>query len=648
MNDTSFEFSKKTELDQKPLDVLQKKSTRLILVALLSIVMPLSLWGLATWTYGRGLDNLRQQLDSRMNLYSSNIVSEVEKYEYLPVILARDPLLQIILHGKRNAKQVDEANRHLSAIRETTQISAVYVMSAKGITLAASNWEEEASFVGKNFRFRPYFKNAMQGKVGHYFALGTTSKIPGYFLSYPIEDKEGIKGVVVVKVSVARLEKSWARAKEEVVITDNNGVIIISSADEWKFRTFDKLDVDVRKGLLASRQYSNAPLRMLQSGRKRIIDKDTVRLSIRHPLKNSTYGNVQDSLKWEDIYLRSRPVLGTDWTIHYIFRESQLREDVIENLVIAAFTWLIAILTFLYFLQRRNMVQNRLNFQIRHQKALEEAAVELERRVERRTQALSQANTDLEKEIKERLKTEENLYMAQDELVQAGKLAALGQMAAGITHEMNQPLTAIRSYSDNATVLLERNRIKDVQSNLLQISSLCDRLAKISGQLKLFSRKAPSTIDPLSISKVMDEALTLFKNSAQLDTVVIHNDIQDENIMVLGEMIRLEQVILNILRNALDAMNDITDPTIWISCSIKNRRVAIHIRDNGSGLKDKDMSFIFDPFFTTKEVGEGIGLGLSISSRIIQDFGGVLKASNHIDGGAIFTIDLLQQANPNG
>lgn len=648
MNDTSFEFSDKTEPDQKTQDLLQKKSIRLILVGLLSIAMPLTLWVLATWTHGRGLDELRLQLDSRMNLYSSNIVSELEKYEYLPIILSRDPILRKLFDGTDTLKQIEEANRHLSAIRQTAQVSVVYVIAPNGTTIATSNWEEETSFIDKNFRFRPYFKNAMEGKIGHYFALGTTSKIPGYYLSYPIENDNGVNGVVVVKVSVARLEKAWARAKEEVVVTDRNGVIIISSADEWKFRTFEKLDKSVRKSLLASRQYSNAPLLSLQSGRRRIIDDDTLRLSIRHPLKRDSYDDVKDAANWEDVFIRSRPVLGTDWTIHYIFRESQLREDVIDTLIISAFAWLIAILTFLYILQRRNMINNRLIYQERHQKTLEQAAIELERRVERRTQALSQANKHLEKEIKERLKTEEDLHMAQDELIQAGKLAALGQMAAGITHEMNQPLTAIRSYSENATILLERNRLEDVQSNLVEISSLCDRLGKISGQLKVFARKTPSIKEPVSLSKVMSETLTLFENSAKLDTVSIHNDIQDSDLMVLGETIRLEQVLLNILRNALDATVDEESPQIWISSLQNNRRVSIQIRDNGPGFKDDTLNFIFDPFFTTKEVGEGIGLGLSISSRIIQDFGGVLKASNHPQGGAIFTIELLQQASVHG
>jgi len=640
MSDTSFEFTASTEFNDKDDDLLQNRSIKILLVILISIAMPLTLWALAQWTHTNSLNDLRRKLDSRMQLYSSNIVSELEKYEYLPVILARDPILKSLFEGEMLDFRIDRANRHLSAIEQIAEVSAVYVMTTQGNTVAASNWDEENSFVGKNFRFRPYFKNAMQGRTGHYFALGTTSNIPGYYLSYPIGDGDKIDGVVVVKVSVARLEEAWARAKEEVIVTDRNGVVIISGRDEWRFRTLEKLRPDLRQSLINSRQYSDAQLIPIETGRERIIDDNTKRIAIRHPLANG-----KDASKWEDIYIRSRPVLGTDWIVHYIFREATLRNDVINTLIIAAFAWLIAILSFLYMLQRRNMINHRLEYQERHRQTLENAAIELEHRVERRTKALSEANKRLEEEIQERHKAEDDLHRAQDELIQAGKLAALGQMAAGITHEMNQPLTAIRSYADNASVLLKRDRLDDVDSNLVQISQLCARLGKISGQLKVFSRKTPSQKEPISLVKVMADTLTLLESSSKFENTQIINNIKDPSISVLGEAIRLEQVLLNILRNALDALADKAGACIWISAHAQGTRMAIHIRDNGPGFEGDDLERIFDPFFTTKEVGKGLGLGLSISSRIIQDFGGVLKAHNHPDGGAVFTIELLQAAH---
>ncbi len=640
MSDTSFEFTASTEFNDKDDDLLQNRSIKILLVILISIAMPLTLWALAQWTHTNSLNDLRRKLDSRMQLYSSNIVSELEKYEYLPVILARDPILKSLFEGEMLDFRIDRANRHLSAIEQIAEVSAVYVMTTQGNTVAASNWDEENSFVGKNFRFRPYFKNAMQGRTGHYFALGTTSNIPGYYLSYPIGDGDKIDGVVVVKVSVARLEEAWARAKEEVIVTDRNGVVIISGRDEWRFRTLEKLRPDLRQSLINSRQYSDAQLIPIETGRERIIDDNTKRIAIRHPLANG-----KDASKWEDIYIRSRPVLGTDWIVHYIFREATLRNDVINTLIIAAFAWLIAILSFLYMLQRRNMINHRLEYQERHRQTLENAAIELEHRVERRTKALSEANKRLEEEIQERHKAEDDLHRAQDELVQAGKLAALGQMAAGITHEMNQPLTAIRSYADNASVLLKRDRLDDVDSNLVQISQLCARLGKISGQLKVFSRKTPSQKEPISLVKVMADTLTLLESSSKFENTQIINNIKDPSISVLGEAIRLEQVLLNILRNALDALADKAGACIWISAHAQGTRMVIHIRDNGPGFEGDDLERIFDPFFTTKEVGKGLGLGLSISSRIIQDFGGVLKAHNHPDGGAVFTIELLQAAH---
>lgn len=614
-------------------DLFRIKSVRIAFGLLVSLIIPISLWVLGSWVHQNELSSLRQQLDSRMNLYASNIVSELEKYEYLPIILSRDPILRSVFEVDASRLEVDRANRHLQAIRDTAEVSAVYIMAPSGVTLAASNWDEEDSFVGRNFKFRPYFQRAMTGEIGHYFALGTTSKIPGYYLSYPVLDNDEVKGVVVVKVSVARLEEAWASSDENVVVSDSNGVIIIASREEWKFRTLDVLNQGVRQQLRESLQYLDAPLAPIQTGRRSEIDKSTYKVSIRYPLDR--YRN-KDT--WTDIYIHSRPVLGTNWTIHYLFEEAKLREQVINYILIGVFFWVIVALIALYVLQRRL-------YQERHRRTLEKVAVELEQRVDRRTKALQEANQHLEEEVLERKKAQDELHMAQDELVQAGKLAALGQMATGITHEMNQPLTAIRSYADNARVLLKRNRVEDVGDNLELISQLCARLGSIFGQLKVYSRKTPSQIQPVAVKKVITDTLNLLLTTTKMEHVAIQNNVPD--LQVMAEAIRLEQVFLNILRNAVDAMENQCDPEIWISASQENGLVIIQIRDNGPGFGETDLAHIFDPFFTTKEVGEGLGLGLSISSRIIRDFGGTLKAGNFENGGAVFTIE-LKQAGENG
>lgn len=620
-------------------DLLNKKSIRFLLIVLVCVAMPLSLWALAHFTWKKNLEDLHVQLDSRLNLYSSNIVSELEKFEYLPALLARDPVLTALFSPYADEIQMDQANRHLEVIRQTAQVSAVYVMDANGTTLVASNWADETSFVGKNFQFRPYFKKAMTGKIGHYFAFGTTSKIPGYFLSFPIEFDEKIVGVVVVKVSMARLEGNWSKSKEHVAVIDENGIIIIASAPEWKYRSFRQLSLRQIEDLRASRQYSNQHLKSIQIAQQSEIHKNTDRLSIKFPLPRA-----EDKKEWEEIYLRQKHILGTDWTINYIYRQSQLTDEVISTVLTGCFVWLIIILSILYGLQKRNLTLNRLEYQEQHRRALEQAAVELENQVQRRTYALQQTNNRLEGEVFEREKAEKELRQAQDELVQAGKLAALGEMAAGITHEMNQPLTAIRSYADNAQILIERNREKDAQSNLREISSLCERLGGITGQLKVFSRKTPSDKAPVCLATVIKDTLTLLKNSQKIDGVAIHNTLDNDQdlsqLRVLAEPVRLEQVLLNILRNALEAIENRDKPQIWISVEQKEKRLALHVSDNGPGLKPEHLTRIFDPFFTTKKVGKGLGLGLSISSRIIQDFDGVLKVENMKNGGARFTIEL--------
>jgi two-component system C4-dicarboxylate transport sensor histidine kinase DctB len=624
--------------DKTTVDFLKNKSNRFLFVMIMLCILPVFLWTIGSWRHAQSLNELKQTLDSELKLFSSNIVSELEKYEYLPILLSGDPLLkQLLKKDTHNKDEIDQVNRHLSLIQNTTEVSTVYLMNKTGLTLAASNWDKEDSFVGKNFKFRPYFKNAMQGGIGKYFALGTTSNIPGYYVSYPLINNNEISGVVVVKVSVARLENDWLNAQKEVFISDRNDVIIISGSTPWKFRTLYPINTKKRDELIQSRQYADANLIPIDRGRETTIDDFTKRLSIRTPTARE--GNAEG---WDTVYLRSLPVIGTDWTIHYVYRQANVRQDVINILIIAAFSWLITVLSILYILQRRSLIASRLEYQERHQRTLEEAAVELEKRVERRTRALSDSNQKLEDEIKERQKAEKDLHLAQDELVQAGKLAALGQMAAGITHEMNQPLTAIRSYADNAKILIERERLTDAQSNLGLITELCARLGKISGQLKVFARKTPSQKEPILLSKIITDTLNLLENSAKLENITITNNCEQNNQLVLGETVRLEQVLLNILRNAVDALSDQNDGLIELNLEHSENRMTLLIRDNGPGFKDNDLKHVFDPFFTTKEVGEGLGLGLSISSRIIQDFGGVLKARNHPDGGAVFSIELLK------
>jgi two-component system, NtrC family, C4-dicarboxylate transport sensor histidine kinase DctB len=290
-------------------------------------------------------------------------------------------------------------------------------------------------------------------------------------------------------------------------------------------------------------------------------------------------------------------------------------------------------------LQRRLALAERLEYQRR-------SRLMLEHRVTERTVELSSANARLTEEVAERERAEEEARRARDDLIQAAKLAALGQMAAGIVHEVNQPISAIRSYAENASLLLERGRIDLVRANLGEITGLTERMAKITRQLKTFARKSSGVVTPVSPRVVVEHALGLLgARTSDLGAEVVF-ELPDKDPLVLADQARLEQVLVNLLRNALDAVATRNNRLITISLGEDEEHVLLSVRDTGPGITEENLPRLFDPFFTTKEVGEGLGLGLSISYGIVQGFGGRIWAGNHPDGGAVFTVALRRAPEP--
>jgi two-component system C4-dicarboxylate transport sensor histidine kinase DctB len=264
--------------------------------------------------------------------------------------------------------------------------------------------------------------------------------------------------------------------------------------------------------------------------------------------------------------------------------------------------------------------------------------LELERRVAERTAELSRSNARLRGEVEERLRAEADLRRAQDDLVQAAKLATLGQTAAGIAHEVNQPLAAMRTYSDNAAVLLARGRTEDAKANLASISALTERIAQITQNLKGFARKASGALGPVPVQASVAAAIALLEHRIRLQGVHVSAGLPEAEIRVWAEQVRLEQVLVNVLQNGVDALRGVAAPEIEVSVEAAGERVAIVISDNGPGIRAEDVARVFSAFFTTKS--DGLGLGLSISQGIAEDFGGSLAYRGHPGGGAVFAMEL--------
>jgi two-component system, NtrC family, C4-dicarboxylate transport sensor histidine kinase DctB len=320
-----------------------------------------------------------------------------------------------------------------------------------------------------------------------------------------------------------------------------------------------------------------------------------------------------------------------DWTVRVLLPTTPFYAQA-RFVTVAGLMFLggVSALTFLFF-QRRAQLAERIALQDR-------AKTELEERVAARTADLARANDLIKTEVEERRTTEAELRRTQSDLVQAGKLAALGQMSAALSHEINQPLAAARNYAGSATVLIDRGDSLRAKENVGQILSLIDRMAAIARHLRHVARKPDAPLQAIDLAAAIDEALALVV--PRLAGVVVTVILGDDLPAVLGGPVRLQQVLANLLSNAADAMDDSTDRRIEITSATTPGRVLLLIRDTGPGVPAPIADRIFDPFFTTKRVGSGLGLGLSISYNIIKDFGGDLKVSNHPENGAIFTLDL--------
>ncbi|HVE07458.1 MAG TPA: ATP-binding protein, partial [Paraburkholderia sp.] len=522
-----------------------------------------------------------------------------------------------------------------------------YIIKADGLCVAASNWRDADSFVGVEYLFRPYFNDGVQGRVGRFFGIGTTSHDPGYFISQPVLRDGKIVGVAVVKLNLEWFQ--GADASEPMLVTDDHGVIFLSSMPAWKYHTVQPLSPAVMESIRHTRQYAQQQISPLPMTIERTLQGDAQIVRI---------GGTRSAPR----YLASSRALGEpDWHLITMSPIDPVDADARYATIITGFGYVSLCLLAFYWRMRRARVREVM----RSRTLLQKAYAELNQRVAERTADLSQANEQLKNEVRERARAEQELRAAHDELIQASKLAALGQMAAGITHELNQPLAALRSFSDNTRVLLERGDQAAAHENLEAIAALTERMGKITNQLKLFVGRARPRNARAPVARALRNVLALLQkrlqgvgvNVTMLDAMTATHasrplrepfDVNAEHpqVVVNCDDLRLEQVLINLLGNALDAVAATPAPRIAIDMEASESSLAITVRDNGPGIAPDVLPRLFEPFFTTKEMGQGLGLGLAISSSIARDCGGLLVARNEPDGGAAFVLTLHRARTP--
>jgi len=587
------------------------------------------LWLTSMFTYQRGLDLLSEKGAIKLELFVTYLQGVLEKYESLPELLAVDNNLVHTLQNPQEKDRIAKLNRYLETINSISDTADTYLMDREGLTIAASNWQAERPFVGRNFSFRPYFEKAMGGELGRYFALGTTSSKRGYYFAYPVRKAGEILGVVVIKINIDHVEQSWGDREDSFLVTDPDGVIFLTTTQDWRYQTIHPLEPGAKKRIVASRRYPNATLTQLSQVREnREKGWQLVQL------------NDASIKKKRDHLLLSRQMTEAGWSVHILTDTLPVRKRVLWVNFMTGGILLLTYLLFLLLMQRQYRLTELARIREKTRRTLQRANEKLEVRVAERTRELTETNKLLVKEIKDRQQTEAKLRKTRNELIHAAKMAVLGQMSAGINHELNQPLAAIRSYTDNGRQFLAKGRLEEALWNLEQIGELTERMAQIGIQLKAFSRKTSGKMYVVPIHGVVDGALEILRPSIRKNDVTIEVSLEPEDIEVRANNLLLQQVLVNLLGNAVHAVEGLERRLVKVHSYIKDERVIITVTDSGCGVEADNLPFIFDPFFTTKKSGQGLGLGLAITDRILREMNGTIRYVEMAEPGACFEIEL--------
>ena len=720
----------------------------------------IALFTVSEYSRENAINALQQRTHADLNRYILTMRQKLARFRDIPQLLSTHPDLVRALRDHANSNDIARANLHLVKVNAILGTRDSYLMDSIGTTIAASNWDGPGSFTGRNFNYRPYFTKAMEGELGQYFALGSTSKKRGYFYAYPVRHRDVILGVIVVKIDLNEIEQDWNEQEIELLVSDEDGVIFISTREQWKFRTLSPLTKTDRKRITASKRYAEQALLPLNITQRSASAGNSEIIRLREPSTKKT----------EQQYLIQSGVVGnSDLNVSILADLESVQRQILVNMLYIGTLYVAIVLLVMVIIARRRIAKQRAQFELRELQALEssgarvkailnntwaglitldttgciesmnvtaqklfayseqelqgrefypllegvEAALYreqinpqrnlstelliegrakcgdgrllpiefvvgnmhqqgglhflitvqditerkeyedqlaqskrlLESRVEQRTTELTSANERLLQEVKQHSQT-------QNELIQTAKLAVIWQMSAGINHELNQPLMAIRGYADNARKFLALEKEQNVDSNLNEIALLTERMAKILHPLKEFSRKSSGLQQNVSVRSLRSGVLAILYPRLQKSKVTVLWPELESDYAVLGDLLRLEQVMVNLIGNAMQAAEgQERQGAAKVEISqypLSADKLCISVKDNGPGIADADLDNIFEPFYTTKKEGQGLGLGLSISQRIIEDVGGELAANNYYSTdksavlGAEFTV-LLQR-----
>ncbi|MDA7424805.1 sensor histidine kinase [Thalassococcus lentus] len=577
-----------------PRPTMPNRLFSLLTVALLMVASVALYW--ASFSYFKAEEI--EKAAARLTLYRSTLTSELRHFAHLPFLLSLDPVV-----GRSLTGTVDpDLDYRLARFAQSAGLDAMYLMDSTGQTIAASNASSPSSFKGQNYAFRPYFQDAMRGELGEFYGIGATTGIPGYFYAMAVRPPgEGTKGVIAIKVDLSALQDTWQASGERIILANADGVVLLASDPQWRYRTLGGLTNDQRQNILASRQFGNEPLEALDW--EFDLNRQTAQVG------------GQDLL-----YLRTAD-LPNSWSLHFFAPDDPAMTR--ASLTTGAFLALV-LLSF------SALQVNRLR---RVRLALRES--------EREETALRHANTRLAVEIEERRLAEQNLQKTQAELERAGRLAALGTLASSVTHELGQPIAAMRNQIAASEMTVGPTPLAD------KMQGLVARMENITQQLKFFSRKGRDSFETCDLRDIISDALELLEPSIEARSATVDASGLNDDTSLFANRLRIEQVVTNIVRNGLDAIEGAPERRIVIRSGTDQDTVWFEVADTGPGLGDKSLEDLKEPFATTRASGNGMGLGLTISAGIVADHGGTIAARSDPGKGAVFRVELPKRQSGN-
>ncbi|WP_424833737.1 sensor histidine kinase [Ruegeria sp.] len=552
-------------------------------VILLLLATILTVWITNNLLTSRFTESTRNRAEVRLALYSGNLLSELRRNAIVPQLLARDPTL---ISALQSSDFTLSTQRLISFVEEIGAASLV-LLDRDGRTVAAT----DRNRIGEGHRSSPYFVDAIRSNSTIFSVIPRESGGYSFVYSRRMEGNSDVLGVIVVEVDLQKFERAWAGISDAVMVTDSTGTIILSTEPQWR-------------GL------------------------DEVSAMLRQPPQGAIQRAIRVTTDWTalppDAYLQGEAVMRMEtripfrgWQMTSFTTFSSIREKVNSVLALEIMGFAILLALTFYALSRRATLRMTL--------------------FQRESAELRALNARLQREIAERERVEKTLEVAEQTLAQSSKLAALGEMSAAVSHELNQPLAAMKTYLAGARLLLRRERAEEALASFGRIDGLIERMGAITRQLKSYARKGADAFSPVNLGEALASALSMMEPQLRQRHVKITQILPEEPVVVMGDRMRIEQVMVNLLRNALDATKSVSEPDVEIILAAGDTAV-LTVRDNGHGIED--IENLFEPFYTTKQPGDGVGLGLAISSGIVNDHGGRLTARNGQHGGAVFEMQL--------